>query len=71
LEWLNHLAGLLLGAVLGGLIAGAVLSILLKYDIGVSTISSSAVAAFLVEKFPLALSFLPGDFDRIKNFFQK
>ena len=71
LDWLNHLAGLLLGAILGGLIAGAILSILLKYDIGVSIISGSSVAAFLVEKFPLALSFLPGDFDRVKNFFQK
>jgi len=71
LDWLNHLAGLLLGAILGGLIAGAILSILLKYDMGVSIISGSGVAAFLVEKFPLALSFLPGDFDRVKHFFQK
>jgi membrane protein required for colicin V production len=71
LDWANHLAGFLLGAVLGGLIAGAILSILLKHSIGVSLISGSIVAAFLVEKFPLALSFLPGSFDYVKQFFQK
>jgi len=71
LDWVNHLAGFLAGAVLGGIMAGAVLSVLLKYDIGVPTISGSGVAAFLVEKFPMALSFLPGDFDRVKQFFQK
>jgi membrane protein required for colicin V production len=71
LDWLNHLAGFVLGVVLGGVIIGAMLSILLKYDIAVPIISGSSVAAFLVEKFPLALSFLPGDFDRVKSFFQK
>jgi len=71
LDWVNHLAGFVAGALLGGIIAGAVLSVLLKYDIGVPTISDSRVAAFLVEKFPMALSFLPGDFDRVKEFFQK
>jgi len=71
LDWVNHLAGFVAGAFLGGIIAGAILSVLLKYDIGVPTISYSRVAAFLVEKFPMALSFLPGDFDRVKQFFQK
>jgi len=71
LDWANHLAGFLLGAILGGLIAGAILSILLKYSLGVSLISGSIVAAFLVEKFPIALSFLPGSFDHVKQFFQK
>ena len=71
LDWVNHLAGFVAGALLGGIIAGAILSVLLKYDIGIPTISDSRVAAFLVEKFPMALSFLPGDFDRVKEFFQK
>jgi membrane protein required for colicin V production len=70
LDWANHLAGFLLGAILGGLISGAILSLLLKHSIGVSTISDSKVAAFLVEKFPIALSFLPGSFDAVKHFFQ-
>jgi membrane protein required for colicin V production len=71
LDWLNHLAGFLLGIVLGGVIIGAMLSMLLKYDIAVPIISGSRVTAFLIEKFPLALSFLPSDFDRVKAFFQK
>jgi len=70
LDWANHLAGFLLGAILGGLIAGSILSVLLKHSIGVATISDSKVAAFLVEKFPIALSFLPGSFDSVKHFFQ-
>lgn len=71
LDWANHLTGFILGAIVGGLIAGAILSLLLKYSIGVSIISGSAVAAFLVEKFPIALSFLPGSFDKVKQFFEK
>jgi hypothetical protein len=56
--------------VFGVIIAGAVLDVLLKHSVGVSTIQDSGVAAFLVDKFPVALSLLPGDFDRIKVFFR-
>lgn len=69
LGWLDHLAGLVLGAVLGYIIAGAILTILLKHSVGVSTISDSEVANYMVNKFPVALAFLPGDYDRVKDFF--
>lgn len=69
LDWLNHLLGVFIGFVIGSLIAGAILSVLLKQSVGVSTIQDSAVASFLVDKFPLSLSFLPGEFDRVKNYF--
>lgn len=69
LDWLNHLAGLLLGVILGILVSGAILSVLLKQSVGVSTISDSSVAAFVVDKFPFALSLLSGDFDTVKKFF--
>jgi len=65
----DHLAGLLFGVVFGVIIAGAVLDVLLKHSVGVSTIQDSGVATFLVDKFPVARSLLPGDFDRIKVFF--
>ena len=69
LDWLNHLLGAFAGFVIGSLIAGAILSILLKQSVGVPTIQDSAVASFLVDKFPFALSLLPGEFDKIKNYF--
>ncbi len=69
LDWLNHLAGMAFGFIWGCIIAGSVLSVLLKHSVGVSAISDSGVAAFLVDKFPLARSFLPGDFDHVKVFF--
>src|SRR3972149_6564498 len=38
LDWVDHLLGTIIGLATGGLIAGAVLDLLLKHSIGVSTI---------------------------------
>ena len=70
LGWVDHLAGLLFGVLFGVIIAGAVLDVLLKHSVGVSTIQDSGVATFLVDKFPVARSLLPGDFDRIRDYFR-
>ena len=70
LGWVDHLAGLLFGVLFGIIIAGAVLDVLLKHSVGVSTIQDSGVATFLVDKFPAARSLLPGDFDSIRVYFR-
>lgn len=70
LGWLDRLAGGILGLLLGSLIAGAILALLLRYSLALPTIGDSSVASFLVDKFPLALSLLPGDFDPVREFFQ-
>jgi len=69
LGWVDHLAGLLFGVLFGIIIAGAVLAVLIKHSVGGATIQDSGVAAFLVDKFPVARSLLPGDFHSIKVFF--
>ncbi len=69
LGWIDHLAGFVLGAVLGFIIAGAVLDVLLVNDTGTSTIAQSGVANLMAKKIPLALAFLPGSFDRVKDIY--
>ncbi len=69
LGWIDLLAGALLCLAISSLFAGAILAVLLKYSLAVPTIEDSAVASFLVDKFPMSLSFLPGDFKDVKSFF--
>ncbi len=70
LGWVNRLGGATLGLVLGAIFCGALLAIWVKW-LGVgSTITESIVAAILVDKFPLVLALLPGEFDVIRSFFQ-
>ena len=70
LGWVDHLAGLLFGVLFGVIIAGAVLDVLLKHSVGVSTIQDSGVASFVVDKFPAAHSLMPRDFDQVRDFFR-
>ena len=70
LGWVNRLGGATLGLVLGAIFCGALLAIWVKW-LGVgSTITESAVSAFLLDKFPLILALLPGEFDAVRSFFQ-
>ncbi len=71
LGWADRLLGGLLCLVISSLFVGAILALLLKYSLAVPTIEESSVASFLVDKFPLALSIMPGDFDSAKNFFHR
>ena len=48
----------------------ALLAIWVKWLSVGSTITESVVSAFLLEKFPLILALLPGEFDAIRSFFQ-
>ena len=70
LSWVNHLGGAVFGLVLGAIFCGALLAIWVKW-LGVgNTITESIVAALLVDKFPLVLALLPGEFDAVRSFFQ-
>jgi membrane protein required for colicin V production len=70
LGWLDRLVGCVLGIFIGGLLCAAVLAIVGKYYPGAeAVISQSAVARFLMERFPLLLALLPEEFDFIRDFF--
>lgn len=71
LGWIDRLAGALLCLVVGSLFVGAVLALLLKYSLAVPSIEESAVASFLVDKFPITLSLMPGEFESVKSFFHR
>lgn len=70
LGWLDRLGGAVLGLLLGAIFIGAILAMWLKYEGGVSTISGSALANFLLDKFGLVLGLLPAEFGAIHSFFQ-
>ena len=70
LGWLDRLIGGILGVGIGLFFVAAVLAIVSRYLPGsVDTISGSALARFLMAKFPLLLALLPGEFDFIRDFF--
>jgi len=71
LGWADRLLGGLLCLVVGSLFVGTVLALLLKYSLAVPSIEESEVASFLVDKSPITLSFLPGEFDEVKRFFHQ
>jgi membrane protein required for colicin V production len=70
LGWLDRLLGGLFGLALGALLCAASLAACVKYDLGTDFIQGSAIAQFMLDKFPAILILLPGDFDSVKDFFQ-
>jgi membrane protein required for colicin V production len=70
LGWLDRLVGGILGVGIGLLLVAAILAIVSKYLPGAAdAISKSALAGFLMARFPLLLALLPGEFDFIRDFF--
>jgi len=69
LGWADRLGGAVFGMFLGALSASAILAIVVKYT-GTNLITGSAIAAFLLDKFPIILGFLPSEFDTIRDFFK-
>ncbi|MEE9202782.1 MAG: CvpA family protein [Dehalococcoidia bacterium] len=71
LGWANRLAGGALGLVLSGVLLGAVLALVASFPVvGLdSAVRGSALAALLVERFPLVLALLPEEFDLLRSFF--
>jgi membrane protein required for colicin V production len=69
LGWVNRLAGAVLGLLVGALICGAGLAIWVKY-LGIGdAVAGSALANFLLDKFPIVLGLLPSEFDSVRGFF--
>jgi membrane protein required for colicin V production len=69
LGWVNKLAGAVFGLLMGVLFVGSALAVWAKF-FGSGSLADSALATFLLDKFPLVLSLLPSQFDSIKDFFQ-
>ncbi len=69
LAWLNRLAGAIFGLLIGALVCGAALALWAKY-FGLSRpLADSAIAAMLLERFPIILKLLPSEFGGIRSFF--
>ena len=70
LGWVNRLGGAVFGLVLGAIFCSALLATWVKFlGIGVA-ITESGLAAILLDRFPMVLALLPGEFDAIRSFFQ-
>jgi len=69
LGWVNRIAGAVLGLFVGAFFMGAILSIWVNYLGPSETIANSALANFLLDKFPIALGLLPSEFDAVRDFF--
>jgi membrane protein required for colicin V production len=70
LGWLNRLLGGVAGVVMGGLAIGAILALWVHFMGSSDTFANSALASFLLDKFPLVLGLLPGDFGGIRDYFR-
>jgi membrane protein required for colicin V production len=70
LGWVNRLAGAILGLLVGAFFMGAILSIWINYLGPSNTVANSALANFLLDKFPIALGLLPSNFDPVRDFFK-
>ena len=70
LGWVNRLGGAVFGFVLGCIFCGALLAIWTKF-LGIQDpIAESALATLLLDRFPIILALLPGEFDSVRSFFQ-
>ena len=70
LGWVDHLVGAVFGLVMGILFTGAILAAWVSLFSASGPIANSSLAAFLLDKFPLALALLPDEFSKIRPFFQ-
>jgi len=69
LGWVDHVGGAIFGFLIGAILCGALLAIWVKF-LGTGLITESFLAGVLLDKFPLVLVLLPGEFDAIRDFFQ-
>ena len=70
LGWVNRLGGAAFGLLLGSIFAGALLATWVRFLGAGQTISDSALAALLLDRFPMVLALLPQEFDAVRSFFQ-
>lgn len=69
LGWVDRVGGAILGFVTGAILISAILASIVKF-FGQGLVTESLLAGVLLDKFPIILGLLPGEFDVIRNFFQ-
>jgi membrane protein required for colicin V production len=69
LGWVDRVGGAILGFVTGAIVISAILASIVKF-FGPGLVTESLLAGVLLDKFPIILGLLPGEFDVIRNFFQ-
>ena len=67
LGWLNRVGGAVFGFLVGAVICGVALAVWLKFLGANDLITKSVLAKILLDKLPLVLSFLPKEFDIIRQ----
>jgi membrane protein required for colicin V production len=70
LGWADRLGGAVFGLVMGAMLCGCLLAIWVKFVGGGETIAESIVAGMLLDRLPVVLALLPGEFDAVRSFFQ-
>ena len=69
LGWVDNVGGAVFGLLMGAILWGAILAIWVKlFDS--ELVTASLLASVLLDKFPLVLGLLPGEFDAIRDFFR-
>jgi membrane protein required for colicin V production len=69
LGWVDRAGGAVFGFVMGAILISALLATIVKF-FGEGIVTDSALAGFLLDKFPIVLGLLPSQFDSIREFFQ-
>jgi len=69
LGWVTRLGGAVLGLLLGALFCGALLAMWVHFLGAVEAITDSAIATILLDRLPMVLALLPGEFDGVRSFF--
>jgi membrane protein required for colicin V production len=70
LGWVNRLGGAAFGLLLGAIFVGSLLATWVRFLDAGQTIGDSALAALLLDRFPMVLALLPQEFDAVRSFFQ-
>ena len=69
LGWVDRVGGAVFGFIMGAILISALLATIVKF-FGEGMVTESALAGFLLDKFPMILGLLPSQFDTIRDFFQ-
>jgi len=69
LGWVNRLGGAILGLFLGALFCGALLAMWVHFVGMADAIANSAIASVLLDRLPMVLALLPGEFDGVRSYF--
>lgn len=69
LGWVNRLGGAILGLFLGAFFCGALLAMWVHFLGMPGAIADSAIATILLDRLPMVMALLPGEFDGVSSFF--